>query len=166
MPASIHSFAAQLKADLPTAAASIDSLLQGQSITVNDVVGSGETNNGGGIAALPMYSTYNSGSMRVCVNDNIGRPNKVGNYVYVRFTTPAGLRTVRVAVADGAVGTDPDVELFRADGSSTSSISATAGNETFVDALPAGTHTLAISDFNMLSSTTAVGQRCFNLNVQ
>jgi hypothetical protein len=165
VPASMHSFAALLKANVPAAAASIDSLLQGQSITVNDALGSGETN-GGVAGSLPMYGSYNGGSMRVCVNDSIGRPNKVGNYVYVRFTTPAALRTISVAVADGVVGTDPDVELFRADGSSTSSISTTAGNETFVDALPAGTHTLAISDFNMLSSTTAVGQRCFNLSVQ
>lgn len=163
----MHSFAALLKANVPAAAASIDSLLQGQSITVNDALGSGETNNGGVAAALPMYSSYSSGSMRVCVNDNAGRPNKLGNYVYVRFTTAAaGLHTLSVAVADGAIGTDPDVELFRADGSSTSSISAVAGNETFVDALPAGTHTMAISDFNMLGSATAVGQRCFNLSVQ
>jgi hypothetical protein len=166
VPASMHSFAALLKANVPAAAASIDSLLQGQLITVNDALGSGESNNGGVAAALPMYSTYNGGSMRVCVNDNIGRPNKVGNYVYVRFTTATVLRTISVAVADGATGTDPDVELFRADGSSTSAVGVTPGNETFVDALPAGTHTLAISDFNMQSSTTAVGQRCFNLSVQ
>jgi hypothetical protein len=113
-----------------------------------------------------MYSSHGSGSTRVCVNDNAGRPNKLGNYAYVRFTTAAAIRTISVSVADGAIGTDPDVELFRADGSSTCSTSATAGNETFVDALPAGTHTLAIGDFNMLSSAAAVGQRCFNLSVQ
>ena len=168
LPASMHSFAALLKANVPAAVATIDSLLAGQAITVNDDgVGSGETNSGGVSGALPLYSSYSSGTMRACVNDSAGRPNKVGNYAYVRFiTTAAGQRTITVAVADGVTGTDPDIELIRADGSSTRSVSEVPGNESFTDTLPAGTHTLMINDYNMLTSTSAVGQRCFNLSVQ
>ncbi len=161
----IHQVSALLKAARPAAAGAIDSLLAGQLITVNDGLGSDEANNGGGAVVLPIYGTYSSGSQTICVNDGAGRPNKLGNYVYRRFTL-SGSRTLRLTAAGGVTGSDPDMLLVRADGTSQTFQSTVAGSETGTVTLPAGTHTVVLYDFSLNASTSAVGQRCFNFSVQ
>ena len=163
---SIHSFAASLKAAVPAAVGNIDSLLQGQVITVQDAVGTGEANNGGVASVLPVYRTYTGGVLQTCVTDTAGRPNKLGNFSYIRFTTAAASRTLTVSAAAGTSGTDPDFVLTRANGTQLTSDSGVPDVETLVDSLPAGTHTLALSDYNMRVAPGAVGQRCFNFSVQ
>ncbi len=161
----IHQFSALLKAARPAAAGSIDALLAGQLITVNDGLGSGETNDGGGAVVLPIYGAYSSGSQTICVNDNAGRPNKLGNFVYRRFTA-SGPRTLSLTAAGGVTGSDPDLLLVRADGTSQTFDGAVDGSETATTTLPAGTHTVVLYDFNLSGSASAVGQRCFNFSVQ
>ena len=163
---SIHSFAASLKAAVPAAVGNIDSLLQGQLITVQDAVGSGEANNGGVAEALPIYRTYTGSLLPTCVTDTAGRPNKLGNFSYIRFTTLAGARTLTVSAVSGTSGTDPDFVLTRANGTQVASLSGVADVETLLDSLPAGTHTLALSDYNMRVATSSIGQQCFNFSVQ
>jgi hypothetical protein len=162
----IHQVSALLKTARPAAAGAIDSLLAGQSITVNDGLGSGEANNGGLTSALPLYTNYVSGDQQVCVTDQgriENRPNKIGNFAYRRFTI-SGSRTLRLK--DGVTGSDPEILLIRADGTSQIFQSSVAGSETGTATLPAGTHTVVLYDFNLNASTSAVGQRCFNFSVQ
>lgn len=164
--ASIHSFAAALKSALPAAVGTIDSLLQSQIITVTDAVGSTEVNNGGVAQALPIYRSYAGGTLQTCVTDSAGVPNKLGNFSYIRFTTTAGARTLTLSAVPGTSGTDPDFVLTRADGTQADFISDTANIETTVTTLPAGTHTLALSDYNMRAAPSPIGPRCFNFSVQ
>jgi hypothetical protein len=161
----IHPFSALLKTARPAAAGSIDSLLTGQQITVNDGLGSGETNNGGVASALPLYSTYSSGDQPVCLNDNVGRPNKLGNFAYRRFTI-SGNRTLSLTALAGVTGSDPDILLIHADGMSQIFQSSDVGSESGAATLPAGTHTVVLYDYNLNNSASTVGQRCFNFSVQ
>jgi hypothetical protein len=162
----IHQMSALLKTARPAASGAIDSLLTGQNIKVNDGFGNGETNDGGNAVALPIYLNYSgSGDQLICVNDNSGRPNKLGNFVYRRFTI-SGSRTISLTAAGGVTGSDPDIVLIRADGTSQAFDSTVAGSESGTTSLPVGTHTVVLYDFNLLASTSAVGQRCFNFRVQ
>lgn len=163
--AGIHQFSALLKAARPAAAGSIDALLAGQLVTVVDGLASGETNDGSGAVVLPIYGIYSSGSQTICVNDNAGRPNKLGNFIYRRFTA-SGPRALSLTAAGGVTGSDPDILLVRADGTSQTFESAVDGSESGTTNLPAGTHTVVLYDFNLNGSGSAVGQRCFNFSVQ
>ena len=164
--ASIHSFAAALKSALPAAVGTIDSLLQSQIITVANAVGSTEVNNGGVSQALPIYRSYAGGTLQTCVTDSAGVPNKLGNFSYIRFTTMAGARTLTLSAVPGTSGTDPDFVLTRADGTQANFDSDLTNIESTVTTLPAGTHTLALSDYNMRVAPSPIGQRCFNFSVQ
>jgi hypothetical protein len=162
---SIHQFSALLKAERPAAAGAIDALLAGQLITVNDGLGSGETNDGGVARALPIYSNYGGGVQQVCIDDAAGRPNKLGNAAYLRFAA-SGSRTLSLVAGAGVNGSDPDMLLIRADGTSQAFDSADVGSETATTPLPAGTHTVVLYDFNLIDGTTPAGPRCFNFSVQ
>ena len=164
--ASMHSFAAALKAALPASVGNIDSLLQSQIITVADAVGSTEVNNGGVAQALPIYRSDAGGTLQTCVTDSAGVPNKLGNFSYIRFTTTAGARTLTLSAVPGTSGTDPDFVLTRADGTQANFDSGLPDIESTVTTLPAGTHTLALSDYNMRVAPSPIGQRCFNFSVQ
>jgi hypothetical protein len=160
----IHHFASRLKTAQLAAASIIDSTLTGQSIIVQDEWGTGETNTGTAAGTLPLYGSLLNNAARVCVNDTVGEPNKLRNYVYLRFTTTARNATVTLT-ASGATGTDPDFELIDANGVFSSGDSSVADSETRVVSLPAGTHSLVITDFNLIAQTTVSGERCFNVSV-
>lgn len=161
----IHQFSALLKTARPAAAGSIDAFLAGQLITVNDGLGGGETNDGGvAPSVLPLYTPYSSGDQTVCLNDNAGRPNKLGNFAYRRFTL-SGSRTLSLTAVAGVAGSDPDMVLIRADGTR-QTFEDTGSSESGTTTLPAGTHTVVLYDFNLLQSASTVGQRCFNFRVQ
>jgi hypothetical protein len=140
-------------------------LLTNQDIKVNDGLGSGELNSGGGVIELPIYGAYNSGTQTICVNDNAGGPNKLGNFVYRRITA-SGNRTLRLTTVGSATGSDPDMLLVRADGTSQAFESTTAGSESGATNLPAGTHTVVLFDYEFNRSASTIGQRCFNFSVQ
>jgi hypothetical protein len=167
----IHHFAHRLKQAQASAATFIDTTLTGQSITVQDEWGAGEANTGGAAGVLPLYANL-ANPARVCVSDAVSGPrpesNKLRNYAYLRFTTAAGNFTVNV-VASGATGTDPDFELVKADGTFDFSNNAPGPNnverETKTVALPAGTHSLVINDFNLTGNSTIEGERCFDVTV-
>jgi hypothetical protein len=175
---SIHSFAARLKATVPSMASTINSLLAGQSITGTDAVGTGETNNGGVPEALPVYRNHTAAlgvAQNYCVSDTAGvsgaENNKLGTHVFIRLTTSsAGARTIT------AIGTtsssDPDFNVISSagiesvfDAATTVSQSTTAGFS-----LPAGTHLIILNDYNLTANgATAAAQngtRCFNVTVQ
>jgi hypothetical protein len=161
----IHQVSALLKEARPAAAGAIDALLTNQDIKVNDGLGSGELNSGGGVIELPIYGAYNSGTQTICVNDNAGGPNKLGNFVYRRITA-SGNRTLRLTTVGSATGSDPDMLLVRADGTSQAFESTTAGSESGATNLPAGTHTVVLFDYEFNRSASTIGQRCFNFSVQ
>jgi hypothetical protein len=158
----IHNFSTLLKAAAPTGAGAVDALLQGQGITAQDALGTNETNDGGVALALPLYRPAGG---QHCVSAAAGRPNKLGNRVYIRFNA-SGTRQLRLSSVAGQSGSDPDFFVTRSDGTRLDFESSAADSEqaTNVD-LPAGTHTMEIFDFNLLRGAVA-GTRCFNLTIQ
>jgi hypothetical protein len=169
----IHAFAHHLKAAVPGQAGAINALLAGQSIVAQDALGTGETNSGGitgAAAVLPVYKTHTAAlgaTQNYCVTNAasaVGEfPNKLGAYVFIRFTLAAsGSRTI-TATMTGGVG-DPDFEVLQSDGTTKRVFeSTTPGVETGTLTLPAGTHTLALIDFDIANIP---GARCIDLRIQ
>ncbi len=175
---SIHSFAARLKAAVPGMASTIDGLLAGQSITVNDAIGTGEGNNGGVPEALPVYRNHTAAlgvAQNYCLSDTAGvsgaENNKLGTHVFIRFSTAsAGARTI---TAIGTTSTsDPDFNVISSTGTETVFDAATTVSQSTTAGftLPAGTHLIILNDYNLTANAataaTQNGTRCFNVTVQ
>ena len=175
---SLYSFAAAVKAATSTAnAATITSLFGSQLVVAMDAFGTGETNNGGFAGALPVYRTHpaGTGAVQYCVTasaDPNNDGNKLGEFVYVRFTVAAGSHTLTVVKTSpaGTAVTDPDFTLLKADGTLVDAVSPSNNasppsvndTESLIVNLPTGTHTIALSDAKLLSPNTS----CFNFTVQ
>lgn len=157
----MHNFATLLKAATPGGVATINTLLRGQQISqVNDVFGAAETNNGGIALALPIYR---AAAEPHCVTAEAGLDNKLGITSFIKFdTAAAGSRTISLTSVAGQVGADPDFVVTKSDGSQEFADSFDRDIETAAMVLPAGTHTLAVLDFNLTAGAT----RCFNFTVQ
>lgn len=157
----IHNFATLLKAEAPGGVAAINTLLQGQQISQqNDRFGAAETNNGGVAVALPIYGAV---AGQHCVSAAEDRQdNKLGNFSFIKFDTPAGSRTLTVSSVNGQTGSDPDFQVLAADGTQAFFDSPDPDKETATLVLPAGTHVLALQDFELTVNST----RCFNFTVQ
>lgn len=156
---SMHSFATLLKAAAPGGVTAINTLLKGQQISqVNDVFGAAETNSGGVSVALPIYQAITG---QHCVSAEAGLGNKLGTTSFIKFDTTAGSHTLTLSSVTGQTGSDPDFVVTASDGSQQFSDGINPDNETATMVLPAGTHTLALLDFNLTT-----GKRCFNLTVQ
>ena len=174
---SIHSFSARLKAAVPAQAAAIDSLLAGQQITVQDAIGSGETNSGSVAVALPLYNIHTAAlgaNQNYCVSDAAGvagnEHNKLGTHAFIRFTLGAsGLRTITVSSTNGATtASDPDFTVRRSDGTTTAFFQAGGTSESASLTLAAGTHLIELFDFQLTRGSNAginTGTRCFNLRI-
>ncbi|MBT2326399.1 hypothetical protein J7E62_29220 [Variovorax paradoxus] len=159
---SIHPFAAAFRAAAPGSAAALNTLLTGQNISAapNDAFGTSETNNGTVGLALPMYTTatVGGGGTSACVTNQAGASNKLGSYVYLRFTAPTG-RSYAIS-ATGPAGSDPDFVVYQ--GRQVADASAETTNiQTASVSLAAGESVLVLNDFNNLSSNT-----CFNVTIQ
>lgn len=161
----IHQFAYRLKQGLPGAVSFIDSTLQAQNIVVQDEWGTGEANAGGINSSLPVYGAITNDRATACVTDAAGEPNKLGNFVNLRFTSGAGRYVIRV-VGQGVTGADPDVELVSANGLQFDALSEADSREDFTVDLAAGSHSLVVNDFNLTSQANASGQRCFSVTIE
>jgi hypothetical protein len=164
----IHNFAHRLKAAAPTQVSAINNTLAAQSITVQDEWGTGESNTGGIAGSVPVNTTILNGSARVCASNAAGTPNKLRNFVNLRFTTSAaGSVTVRV-VPDGYTGGDPDFVLIDSNGVTQLGQSLTPDVESKTLSLPAGTHALTVDGFNLRRGAPgfeAIGERCLNVTI-
>ena len=169
---SLYSFGAAVKAAAPGGTAAVNNLWQQQQIFGTDALGTDETNTGGlgtGVASvLPVYKEHTAAIgawQNYCVQagsvteeGDLG--NKLGNYVYIRFTA-SGPRTLTVTSTNGGVETDPDFLLVQSNGTRQSSSSATVNSEVLTTTLSAGPHVIALNDYTLPLSTT----RCFNFKV-
>lgn len=160
---SAYSMAAALKAAAPSAAATVDALWQGQAITGTDAYGSGESNTGFVAGTLPVYRAHSNGAPQYCLTGAVGEYNKLGNTLFVRFTIASGGSHVITLSrsSNTASPSDPDFTLLRSDGSTVDAISSTVDVETLSTTLSAGTHALALTDYNLVAGET----RCVDLVV-
>jgi len=139
-------------------AATVTSIFASQAIPTNDAFGTGETNNGGIADALPVHRQHPGvgqtlGGQSLCVTDAASRPNKLGNYAFVRVSLPAGTRTITL---NG--GTDPDFEIFNAAFRAVAE-GIVPGSETSSVNLAAGSYVIAVTDFQL------TGRQCLSLTI-
>lgn len=159
---SIHAFNAALKAAAPGVAALFAPILSAEGIEPNaDAWGDVETNAGSSTVALPMYQSKTAGVNlpNVCVSNVFGSYNKLGNYAYVRFTTPVAA-TYQITVGGGSLATDPDFGIY--DQGVLVGLGDDAGpsSETQNLSLSAGTHVLVVFDYN-----NAAASSCFTVSI-
>ncbi len=157
----IHSFAAAYAAVLPSSRSELSSLLMGQAISgvTDDPWGAQETN-GGGLSdlVLPLYKRPNvSAPFQACVSNSFGVYNKLGGFVYLRYTIQtAGRYNVSV---NGPGNSDPDFNVYA--GARLASATGVGASESLAVSLPAGDVVVALHDANDSSDRT-----CFQINVQ
>ncbi|MEJ7687136.1 MAG: carboxypeptidase-like regulatory domain-containing protein [Variovorax sp.] len=146
---SIHPFTAAFSVAAPGEAPVFAALLAGQSISpaAGDPFGVSETNNGGVAEALPMYRTAVVGTPDpgACVTNQAGAGNKLGNYVYLRFTAPTA-RTYTITATAPSSAADPDLVVYS--GGAIARADDVGASQTLSVALTTGEHVLAVNDFN------------------
>ena len=161
---SIHPFSVAFNAAAPGSAPALNALLAGQGITVpNSPFADNETNSGGlGTFAIPMYKLATVGAgTQACVTNQAdpGRAgNKLGSYVYLRFTAPTQ-KNYSIAVTGGPPSSDPDYAVYQG-GRVGQGLSTVAGSETGSVGLSAGEAVLVVNDFNNSTANT-----CFTVTI-
>lgn len=177
---SIHSFANALR--LSSSATNVSNTLRPTLaregiVLPTDAYGAGETNFGAPVIANlnPIYMRYgslNSSLTNVCVG-NAADPNreynKAGQYRYVRVTLPSsGNRTFTLARTSSSptTSTDPDFTIYNNLGELFVANGETVNSETATRNLPAGDYVLAVTDFNLFSTSGANNNACFTLTVR
>ena len=157
---SIHPFAAAFNSVAPATYAVLGGLLTTQNISAvpNDPFGVQETNNGGVAQALPMYIGLPLNTpTQACVTNQAGAGNKLGSYVYLRFTAQTA-RAYQILVSGGPPGADPDLVIFS--GRELARSQGLGSSESASANLPAGHSVLAVNDFNNSSVNT-----CFTVTI-
>jgi hypothetical protein len=153
----IYSFAAAYRSLNPSSANALNTLMAAENVnTTSDAFGNQETNTGGSTVALPFYRSVGSSLCASSQFDPSNVGNKIGRYVYVRFTTAStGLRFINVS---STAGVDPDFEIYSR-GVIMSQAFAEGTSETSSVTLTAGEHLLMITDYNNTAAP------CFTVTV-
>jgi len=158
---SIFSFANRLKIASASNSAAIDSLLTSQDISVTDDFGTGETNNGGDVRNLPVYSNLSSGeNIEVCSYGSNGQYNKLGNRKFIKIEiSSTGSYTF---TADGTTsGDDPDFSVYQ--NGSRVFVSESDGNESITQTLSAGSYIMDVYEFSNIQGE--VRDTCINVTL-
>ncbi|MEY4931992.1 MAG: hypothetical protein RLZZ403_312, partial [Pseudomonadota bacterium] len=173
----IFPFVRALKASNAAAAAGVNALLTEHSIVPNvDDFGSNETNAGGSVDALPIYTTIAlGGTQQVCGDAAFGNYNKLGNRRFLRLLL-AQQTTVSIA-ATGLAGSqaspvpDPDVIVWRR-GQVVAFANAIGNQESLPMAgqaplsLAAGTYVIEVFEYSHTDAAEPQrGRTCINVTV-
>jgi len=174
---SIFSFAAALRSANPSQASGIDALLTGESISVANAFGDGETHDGGSATSLPIYEDVllSQPPVLVCGSAADTDRNKLGYRRFLRLDVPAAATltiTVTGAVDPGMPGSvaasDPDIFVHRRGalvqvGETTTTM---PGSSEIIDQKPfdAGLHIIEVFDF-AFTATNATVPHCMTVAV-
>lgn len=163
----IYSFIERLRAQYPSSASEIGSLLAHENISASTSDGFDsaltETNGGGSAGNLPVYVKLvkGAGAASVCGTGANGSYNALGNrrYFYIEAAS-SGAHTITVT---GAVG-DPDIVLYSR-GAQVASAQTSGASETLSANLAAGlVYTGEIYDYNHITGASSTVS-CFNLSL-
>jgi hypothetical protein len=171
---SIYPFITALKARAGVPVAGINTLVGSQDISVNDVWGTGEGNDGAVPEALPIYATVGlGGSQAVCGVTTAGTFNTLGNRVFLRFTLSSARSvtiradyTVDGSLAPFSPAPDPDLILYRS-GFLDFSDSTVNGSEILTRSLEAGDYVIEVYEYSHVdpAGSPPRGKTCFNVTV-
>lgn len=174
----IFPFIRALKASNASAATGINSLLTEHSIVSNvDDFGSTETNAGGSVDALPIYTVIqlNGGTQQVCGDAAFGNYNKLGNRRFLRLVLAQQTTISISAVADPGLQAspvpDPDVVVWRR-GQVVAFANAVGSQESLPMAgqaplsLAAGTYVIEVFEYSHTDAAEPQrGRTCINVAV-
>lgn len=154
---SIYTFANALPGGTPFGLAAVQIFGSGP-------YGTGESNDGANVLNLPIYKDLPVGVTQThCLRADAGSDgNKLGNTLFLKFTLGSGTRAITVSrnAASAALQTDPDFDVIGPGGGKQTFDSANPNSESAV-VTGAGTHSLALMDYNFAGSA----QRCFDITV-
>ncbi len=155
----IHMFLDSAKSRLPASADRIDDLAEFQLFTVDDELGSTETNDAGSSSVLPIYTDLSVGETEeVCVTSQFGTNNRLGNRRYLRISNlSSGFYTFTVTRTSGSTQTNPEVFLQRLPDLFFRSVSTQVNIDEGSANLAAGDYVLEVFDANQNSA-------CFNVS--
>ena len=180
---SIHTAGALLKDLYPNDVSLVDSIAADNSITINDIWGTGETNDGGITSALPLYNDVTVGQQKtgLCttgtdsagtVNDRLF--NKLGNRVFFRFfaneDSDYEIRVEGQPQGNTDFISDPDLFFFQNGflGSSQATFETDQRRieEVSSESFPNnGDVVIDISEFNNLAEDRNAGDYCYTVDV-
>jgi len=144
-------------------------LLEGQSITASNALGTGESNNGSIASSLPVYKELIVGgnAVQVCSVDDAGNFNRLGNRELVVFDIPQdGSYVVSMSLVSGGEDRDPDFNLWQEGERVIESSSSAQGEEIYRGALSVGRYIAETYDFfNINGNSSKRGDGCFNFQV-
>lgn len=150
-------------------AAAIDTILASQSITVNDFLGTGETNNGGDANNLPVYKTItdNGVPVSVCSSNTEGEFNKLGNRQFLLLSVASGgAHNIVATRISGLSSSDPDIRVYLNGTLTLTGISSVNNSETVAGNLNVDDYVVEVYSFeNIDNSSTTGGSVCFNVTV-
>ncbi|MBI1423921.1 MAG: hypothetical protein GC149_10685 [Gammaproteobacteria bacterium] len=175
---SIYKFIAALKthyAGDATTLSNIDTLINAQSIHVNDVYGTGEMNNTSSSAVLPIYSVIDiSTPANVCVTKAFARGygsydyNVLGMNHYLRFTpATSGTYQFTISETDASNAGNP-LAIFTNGGiQNYHNVSGTNTDEIFTETLTGGQeYMFEVYDYNMVNTpATSPSETCYDVSV-
>lgn len=164
----IFSFAAGLRAGNASQAAGINAILNSRSISTSDAYANNETNAGGSLTALPVYTDIAAGQpVNVCGSGTDTSRNKLGYRRFLRLTlsAPATLSITAQGAAnagttDSVPASDPDIYVYRR-GSIEQIGDATGSSETIgPHPYDAGVHIIEVYDYEL-----GAQPRCMTVSV-
>lgn len=158
-----------LRREIPGNTATIDRLLETQSISGNGPNGNGERNSGAIRSALPVYKevSLNGTSTEICSVDDAGLFNKLGNREFI-FLNLASEQDVEMSLTKsiGDDERDPDFNIWQGSELIHEAQSSTRGEEVFNGRLAAGGYVIEVFDFfNVNGSGSKRSDSCYNFRV-
>jgi hypothetical protein len=163
---SLHHFYRLLK-DLAPGNTTLTPRAAAAGVANTDIYGAGETFTGGLASVLPIYQVHRAppgASQGYCVVSTFGGTNKLGTHAFVSLTLPSsGTRTITVTRANNIpANTDPDITLVQPNGTRQQATTGNANVEILTVNMLAGTHVLALNDFNLKDSGSG---SCFDMRI-
>ena len=163
----IHLFLSELKAQFPNLGAEVDALADQQDITVIDAKATGELNDGGKSAVLPLYKTVSvGGAVEVCSVNDYGVFNKLGNNQFVELTIGSSASySLSVTRVSGMNPSDPDFIVWKNGAIVDSAESMKENSEVKEVSLTAGVHIIEIFEYGNMLDFQFSGDVCFEFEV-
>ena len=165
----IFALADGLRREAPEQAATLNALLENQSISGEGPNGNGEQNSGAIRSALPVYkeASLNGAATQICSVDDAGLFNKLGNreFIFLNLDSEQDVE-MTLSKTQGDENRDPDFNIWQGNELLHQARSAVRGEEIFETRLPAGGYVIEVFDFlNINGSGSRRGDSCYNFSV-
>ena len=165
----IFALADGLRREDPEQAASLNALLENQSISGEGPNGNGEQNSGAIRSALPVYkeASLNGAATQICSVDDAGLFNKLGNreFIFLNLDSEQDVE-MTLSKTQGDENRDPDFNIWQGNELLHQARSAVRGEEIFETRLLAGGYVIEVFDFlNINGSGSRRGDSCYNFSV-